>query len=166
MENVALSKRHIALVVLFVSLIALTGCATVKFYSDPELKNETGLRYYTLKPYLLVEYQAEKDNTVKTTIVYLPDVSSPQYMVLKPGLGSNDLKMSFSNSALETYGIVSESQLPETLEAFAAMLSKSAYAAQAFTGPQATATEGGPVFKLFEIIYGQDGATLKEINGL
>ncbi|HUW92484.1 MAG TPA: hypothetical protein VMV74_04930 [Bacteroidales bacterium] len=159
-------KKLIVFSCVLISLLLMAGCASVNFYSDPDLKNETGLRYYTLKPYLLVEYQAEKDNTVKTTIVYLPDVSSPQYMVLKPGLGSNDLKMSFSNSALETYGIVSESQLPETLEAFAAMLSKSAYAAQAFTGPQATATEGGPVFKLFEIIYGQDGATLKEINGL
>ena len=38
--------------------------------------------------------------------------------------------MSFKNSALESYGVVTDSQLPESMEAFAAILSKSAYAAQ------------------------------------
>ena len=158
-------KRPIIFSATLVCLILMSGCATVKFYSDPQLKNETGLRYYTLKPYLLVEFMAEKDNTVKTTVVYLPDIATPQYMLLKPGIGSNNLKMTFSNSALESYGIVTESQLPEALEAFAAMLSKSAYAAQAFTGPQPTATDGGSVFKLYEIIDGPGGTTLKEISG-
>jgi len=56
-------------------IVLLAGCATVKVYSDAGLKNETGLRFYTLKPYLLVEPMAEKDNTVKTSVVYLPDLS-------------------------------------------------------------------------------------------
>ncbi len=81
----------------------------MKVYSDAGLKNETGLRFYTLKPYLLVEYQAEKDNTVKTSVVYLPDLSAPQFMKLKPGIGSSELKMTFSNSALESYGVVTDS---------------------------------------------------------
>ncbi len=79
-------KRLIVFTAIVVTCIMLAGCATVKVYSDAELKNETGLRFYTLKPYLLVEYQAEKDNTVKTTVVYLPDLSDPQFMVLKSGL--------------------------------------------------------------------------------
>ncbi len=58
-----------------------------------------------------MEYQAEKDNTVKTTVVYLPDLANPQYMVLKPGIGSSELKMSFNNSALESYGVVADSQV-------------------------------------------------------
>ena len=119
-------------------IILIAGCATVKVYSDADLKNETGLRSYTLKPYLLVEYLAEKDNTVKTTVVYLPDLASPQYMVLKPGIGSSELKMSFKDGALETYGVVTDSKLPESMEAFAAILSKTAYATQAFTGPEFT----------------------------
>ena len=69
-------KKLTILVVVTVAGILLTGCATVKVYSDAELKNETGLRFYTLKPYLLVEYMAEKDNTVKTSVVYLPDLAS------------------------------------------------------------------------------------------
>ncbi len=147
-----------------VSIILLAGCATVKVYSDADLKNETGLRCYTLKPYLLVEYLAEKDNTVKTTVVYLPDLATPQFMVLKSGLGSSELKMSFNNSALESYGVVADSKLPESMEAFAAILSKSAYATQAFTGPETPGTlnpEPGTSFRLFEILPGTERNHLK-----
>jgi hypothetical protein len=159
-------KRLIILSVTLTCFVIIEGCASVKVYSDPEMKNETGLRYYTLKPYLLVEYMAEKDNTVRTTIVYLPDISSPQYMVLRSGIGSASIKMDFSNSALQSYGLVTDSQLPEAMEAFAAMLSKSAYATQAFTGSRPTSTEGGPVVKLFEVIAGPGGTMLKEVSGL
>ena len=157
-------KYLIRLLTLFVFLITLTNCASVKFYSDPDLKKETGLRYYTLKPYLLVEYKAEKDHTVKTTVVYLPDLANPQYLVLKTGIGSNELKLAFTNGALTSYGVVSESMASETLEAFASMLSKSAYAGQAFTGPEIPDTDySGTYFKLYEIITGSDGTTIKEI---
>ena len=164
-------KKLTILAVLTVSGILLTGCATVKIYSDAGLKKETGLRFYTLKPYLLVEYLAEKDKTVKTSVVYLPDLSDPQFMVLKPGVGSSELKMAFKNSALESYGVAVDSQLPESMEAFAAMLSKSAYAAQAFEGSPPYAptedselpTDPGASFRLFEIIAGPSGSTLKEV---
>ena len=161
-----MKRLSICLIVLS-GIILITGCATVKVYSDPELKNETGLRSYTLKPYLLVEYLAEKDNTVKTTVVYLPDLANPQYMVLKPGIGSGELKMSFNNSALESYGVVTDSQLPESLEAFAAMLSKTAYAAQTFTGPESPGTlnlEPGTCFRLFEILHTSSGTVLREVK--
>jgi len=157
-------KRCIINIVIFGSFIILTGCATVKFYSDPDLKNKTGLRYYTLKPYLLVEYRAEKDNTVKTSVVYLPDLANPQYLEFKTGIGSNDIKLTFTNSSLTSYGVVSESMFSETLEAVASMLSKSAYAAQAFTGKGMSDTdESGTHFKLYEIIPGRDETTIKEI---
>jgi len=160
-------KKFTLIAVMTVAGILFTGCATVKVYSDADLKKETGLRFYTLKPYLLVEYLAEKDNTVKTTVVFLPDMASPQYMVLKPGVGSSELKMAFKNSALESYGVATDSQLPESMEAFAAMLSKSAYAAQAFEGapPYTPSEEGdlppapGPSFRLSEIITGPSGST-------
>ena len=153
--------------VVAVCMILLARCATVKVYSDADLKNETGLRCYTLKPYLLVEYMAEKDNTVKTTVVYLPDLASPQYMVLKSGIGSGELKMTFNNSALESYGVTTDSKLPESMEAFAALLSKSAYAEQAFTGPEPQGTrnaEPGTFFRLFEILPGKDETILREVK--
>jgi hypothetical protein len=179
MKQIAMTKKHPAVLngfcsaalkkliiplVFFGSFIILTGCATVKIYSDPDLKNETGLRYYTLKPYLLVEYRAEKDNTVRTSVMYLPDLANPQYLEFKTGIGSNDIKLTFTNSALTSYGVISESMFSETLEAVAAMLSKSAYAAQAFTGAEVADTdESGTYFRLYEIFPGPDGTTLKEI---
>jgi len=157
-------SKLIAGIVLTVVLVA--GCATVKVYSDAELRNETGLRFYTLKPYLLVEYMAEKDNTIKTTVIFLPDLSDPQYMFLKPGIGSSELKATFKNSALESYGVVTDSQLPESMAAFADILSKSAYAAQTFTGPGPSGAidqEQRTPFRLYEILPSAEGTVLKEI---
>ena len=145
-------------------ILLLTQCAPVQIYSDAGLKEQTGLRFYTLKPYLLVEYHAARDNTVKTTVVFLPDMGNPQYLKMKAGLGANKLSMTFGNSALTSYGLASESQLPELLESFASMLSKSAYAAQAFTGPPPAAPDEAEVsFRLYEIITGPGGTSLKEV---
>jgi len=160
-------KKLAILAVFAVASILFTGCATVKVYSDAGLKNETGLRFYTLKPYLLVEYLANKDNTVKTSIVYLPDLSSPQYIKLKSGIGSSELKMTFSNSSLESYGVVTDSQLPESMAAFADILSKSAYAAQNFSGTRpdlAPGQEQSTPFRLFEIIFTASGTTFREVT--
>lgn len=160
-------KKLTVLAVFAVAGLLLAGCATVKVYSDAGLKNETGLRFYTLKPYLLVEYQAQKDNTVKTSVVYLPDLATPQYIRLKPGIGSGELKMTFSSSALEAYGVATDSQLPESMAAFADILSKSAYAAQTFTGtsPGGSADQSGtPPLRLFEILITPAGTTLKEVT--
>ena len=157
-------KRLLICLLVPLGVLFLGACATVKVYSDAGLKNETGLRYYTLKPYLLVEYMAEKDNTVKTSVVYLPDLSDPQFMVLKPGIGSSELKMTLKNSALESYGVVTDSQLPESMAAFADILSKSAYAAQTFSAERSTLNaERENCFRLFEIIISDKGTALKEI---
>ena len=160
-------KRCTVFAAILVALILFTGCATVKIYSDAGLTEETGLRFYTLKPYLLVEYTGDKDNTHKTTVVYLPDISLPQYIKLRPGIGSSELKMTFSSSALESYGVINDSQLPESMSAFADILSKSAYAAQTFAGTRpVTAEEQEPTapFRLFEIIITPSGTTLKEVE--
>jgi len=164
MKNDVKPGKRVVFLTALVTLLALSGCATVKFYSDPDLKKETGLRYYTLKPYLLVEYKAEKDNTVKTTVVYLPDLSNPQFLKARTGIGKNDIKLTFTNSGLTSYGAVSQSQIPDLMEAFANMLSKSAYAVQAFTGPpQPEAEDTSTYFRLFQIVDGPDGTSLKEV---
>jgi len=160
-------KKLAILAVLTVAGILFTGCATVKVYSDAELKNETGLRYYTLKPYLLVEYMANKDNTVKTSVVFLPDLSSPQYIKVRPGIGSSDLKMTFSNSTLESYGVATDSQIPESMAAFADILSKSAYAAQNFSGsrPETDTPQDQAIpFRIFEIVFTASGTVLREVE--
>ncbi len=160
-------KKLTVFAAIVVAYLLLSGCATVKIYSDAELKKETGLRFYTLKPYLLVEYMADKDNIVKTTVVYLPDLSSPQFMMVKSGIGASEVKMGFKNSALESYGVVADSKLPEGMEAFAAVLSKSAYATQAFTGPVPKGTtdqEQRMPFRLYEILSTPVGTVLREVT--
>ena len=162
-----MKKLH-ALAVLTVAVVLFTGCATVKVYSDAGLTNETGLRYYTLKPYLLVEYLANKDNTVKTSVIFLPDLSSPQFIRLKPGIGSSELKMTFSNSSLESYGVATDSQLPESMAAFADILSKSAYAAQTLSSVASAKDDSAPgedpPFRLFEIVFTATGTSLREVD--
>lgn len=160
-------KKNLVLAVLAVAVIMITGCATVKVYSDAELTTETGLRYYTLKPYLLVEYMTSKDNTVKTSVVFLPDLSAPQYIKVKPGIGSSELKMTFINSTLESYGVATDSQLPESMAAFADILSKSAYAAQNFSDSRPdtdTVQEQVIPFRLFEIVFTASGIALREVE--
>lgn len=160
-------KKLLVLAVLAVAFNLLTGCATVKVYSDAGMTTETGLRYYTLKPYLLVEYMANKDNTVKTSVVFLPDLSSPQFIKVKPGIGSSELKMTFSNSTLESYGVATDSQVPESMAAFADILSKSAYAAQNFSGSRPdtdNVQERAIQFRLFEIVFTASGTSLREVE--
>lgn len=149
--------------ILLAVLLIFQACATIKFYSDPELKNETGLRYYTVKPYLLVELKAEKDK-IKSTIIYLPDLSNPQYVVAKTGMGKTDLKLAFTNSSIASYGAVSQSMVSETLESVASMLSKSAYAAKEFIPKDISEiTDYNTVFRLYEIIPGAEGTILREV---
>ncbi|MHC1731070.1 MAG: hypothetical protein AB9888_03395 [Bacteroidales bacterium] len=160
-------KKLLVLAVLAVAFGLFTGCATVKVYSDAGLTTETGLRYYTLKPYILVEYMANKDNTVKTSVVFLPDLLYPQYIKVKPGIGSSELKMTFSNSSLESYGVATDSQIPESMAAFADILSKSAYAAQNFSGSRPdmdTAQEYAIPFRLYEIVFRESGVALREVK--
>jgi hypothetical protein len=158
-------KSKIFLYAIVSLIIFLSGCATSRFYSDPGMKNESGLKFYTVRPYLLVELRSEKDNTIKTSVIYLPDVSNPQYMRMKPGMGSNEIKLAFTNSVLNTYGSVTESQLPETLESLAALLNKGADAVTQFTGSPAIKTEQGnmDIFRLYEIIMDEKGTRLKEV---
>jgi hypothetical protein len=161
-----LMKHYFLNITMLASILMLTtACASVKIYSDQDLKTETGLRYYTLKPYLLVEYNADKNNTVKTSVVYLPDIASPQYLKMNPGVGSGNVKLSFKDGAIDSYGVTTASQMSDAFEAFAAILSKSAYAAQAFSGPPAGEVEE-PVFRLYEIVPGKGGMVLKEVERL
>ncbi|MCX6327568.1 MAG: hypothetical protein NT144_13105 [Bacteroidia bacterium] len=152
--------------VLTLLVCLLSGCASVKIYSRSDLTGETGLKFYTVKPYLLVETNAEKDNLVKTTVVYLPDLANPQYLVLKPGIGSNELKLGFTNGSLSSYGVLTESQISETINSLAALASKWTWAANQLGQPGISPKQSSSDtnFKLFEIIIGAGETVLKEVT--
>ena len=159
-------KKVFPLIILAILACFISGCASVRIYSGSDLTKKTGLRFYTVKPYLLVELKSEKDNTVKTSVVYLPDLASPQYIVFKPGIGSNELKLAFTNGSLNSYGLMTESQIPETINALAGLVSKSSgvvgQLAQQANRIEQVSTEVN--FKLYEIVIGAEGTELKEVR--
>jgi hypothetical protein len=157
-------KKSIPGIFVFLLIILLSSCASVNFYSDPNLTNETGLKIYNAKPYLLV--QTGSDKTDKTTVIWLPDYSNPQYITVKPGFGSNELKLAFTNGSLSSYGSTTEGSIPDIIDAIASFVSKSAYAANNLNAPPPSEQEGiqEVYFELYEIVFGKEGVSLKKIN--
>ena len=147
-------------------LCFLSGCASVNFYTGSDLTGKTGLKYYNVKPYLLVEPNATKDNSVKTSVVYLPDLANPGYLAIKPGFGSSELKVALSNGSLSSVGLLNESKIPESINSLAALLSKSGYAVTQFSQPGGITipSSEAPDFKLYEIVITAGGTSLKEVK--
>ena len=161
-----LMRRANCLIMGIISICLLSGCASVNFYTGSDLTGKTGLKYYNVKPYLLVEPNATKDNSIKTSVIYLPDLANPGYLAIKPGFGSSELKVALTNGSLSSVGLLNESKIPETINSLAALLSKSGYAVTQFSQPGGITipSSEGPDFKLYEIIIGTTGTSLKEIT--
>ena len=147
-------------------IFALSGCASVQIYSENNLKSRTGLRFYNSKPFLLVELKSAKDMTVKTSVIYLPDLANPQYLKVKPGLGANELKMAFSNGVLSSYGITASSEIPELITSLASLISKGSDAAKqiAALNAQGVTVEKEEAFILYEIVFTTEGVVLKKVG--
>jgi hypothetical protein len=160
-------KKSIYLVIILPALLLFYGCASVQIYSNNDLKNKTGLKFYSVKPYLLVELKSEKDGTIKTTMLYLPDLANPQYLNVKPGIGSNELKMAFSNGILNSYGLTYDADVAETINSVAGLISKSSDAVAQFAAPGVGGKEAGEeeVFLLYEILITPEGTRLKRVRG-
>ena len=158
-------RRAIYLIIGTLLLCFLSGCASVNFYTGSDLTGKTGLKYYNVKPYLLVEPNATKDNSIKTSVIYLPDLANPQYLAIKPGFGSSELKVALTNGSLSSVGLLNESKISESINALATLLSKSGYAVNQFSQPGDVAIQSSeaPDFKLYEIVIAAGGTSLKEV---
>jgi hypothetical protein len=118
-------KKNNYLVVL--CLLFLVSCATVKFYDSQG--NDLGIRVYSAKPYLLVTKNQKndkttsksssqivtQDSTVAISIIYLPDLRNPQFAKIKTGIGSSELSLTLANGILTSYGLKSDTKIPETI---------------------------------------------------
>jgi hypothetical protein len=146
-------------------LLVLTGCASVKFYSNPGLTENTGLKYYTAKPYLQVEKDPGNNSIVKATVIYLPDLANPQYMVIKDGLGSRKVDLKLTDGTISTFGVATDPKIEESIDATAALISKRASAISDLVVlkgiPQAAAAT---ITELYEILINPDGTTLKKVE--
>lgn len=149
-----------------VFILAFTGCASVKFYSNSELTKKSGLKYYPAKPFLQVERDVVNDRIVKATILYLPDLENPQYIAMKDGLGSKKLDLKLTDGSISTFGMESDPKIAETIAALTALVSKTAT-----TLTDISALKGGPTpaapqtaTELYDIIMTNGLTSVKKIE--
>lgn len=146
---------------LALAALFLCGCASVKFFSDSGLKNKTGLKVYSARPYLLSDNGSGKE---KLSIIWLPDLRNPSYLILKPGFGSRSLKLAFKDGTLSSFGITSGSDLPAIISSLASLLSKSTSAIESLgASPVAPVSSTAASFDLYEIDVENDTTILRRI---
>ncbi len=121
-------KSSVLASIISLIIIVFEGCAPVQIYSDKSLTEKTGLKYYTTKPFLLVERNPETNKIVKTTVIYLPDLANPQYMNIRDGLNSRKVNLKFKDGTLDTFGYTSTGKAGESIDALASLISKSSEA--------------------------------------
>jgi hypothetical protein len=160
-----MKKTITELVICFV-ILAFAGCAPVQIYSNSGLTSRTGLKYYTVKPFLHVEKEAGTNRIVKATVVYLPDLANPQYMIIHDGLNSRKVNLKFTDGAINTFGYSSTSKVPESVDALAAMITKGTDAItelKSVSGLQQAKAPSNTV-ELYEIVIGADKTTLRKVE--
>ena len=117
------------------SVILVSGCAGVSFYSDPELKEATGIPIYAPKPYLLVARTGNKDKPVDVSIVYLNDTKNVVYAKPNSGFGAAKLSLALSNGQMTSFGQETDTKIPELITSLSGMITAQAGAGK--TGAEA-----------------------------
>jgi hypothetical protein len=159
-------KTKMFAAIVSLTVIVFTACGPVQFYSNKGLTEKTGLKYYTVKPFLHVERDSETGKIVKATIIYLPDLANPQYMIIHDGLNSRKINLKFINGSIDTFGYTSTGKVGESVDALAALISKGTDALtdlNALKSLQAVKNPSNTV-ELYEIIFGADKTTLREVT--
>lgn len=110
--------------IITIALLAFTGCSPVKFYSNAELTKKSGLKYFTVKPYLQVERDLVNNQVVKATVLYLPDLEHPQYIETKDGIGSRKIDIKLTDGSINTIGIDSDTKIAEAITALTGLVTK------------------------------------------
>ena len=147
-------------------LIAHWSCTPVKIYSDPGMTRETGLKYFTVKPFLQVERDPESKRIIKSVVLYLPDLANPQYMAIKKGPGSSKVDLKLADGSISTFGFTSDAKTEEYMEALASVLSKGAGAIEdlsSLKSPQLSASTSNSV-ELYEIVITDTETILREVK--
>ncbi len=100
-------------------VLLLASCAEMRFYDNPQFSgNQTGIKFYTPKPYLLVARTGNKEKPVEVSIVHLPDLANPQYARPVSGFGSSKLSLTLANGFLTSMGQEGDTKITELLTSF------------------------------------------------
>ena len=148
-------------------ILALTGCTPVKFYSNEGLTVSTGLKYYTVKPYLMVERDQGNNRILKTTVIYLPDLANPQYMVIRNGPGSKKVDLKLNDGSINSFGLSSDTEMHESIAALSGLISKGSDALKDINGLKGTppyVTGASVSMELYEVIMGAEGTSVKRLE--
>jgi len=159
-------KKSTCATIIGLTILVFTGCAPVKFYSNSELTVSTGLKYYTSKPFILVEKDLASGNISKATVIYLPDLGNPQFINVKGGIGSKKLDLKLTDGSISTFGLDSDTKIAESLNALASLISKGTSAITDLTALKALPqTAAAPtITELYEVFIGPAGTTLKKVE--
>jgi len=153
--------KKIAMILCLTAFAA--ACASVDVFKDEALSQKTGLRVYAAKPYLLVARTEARDKPFEVSVIYLPDLSNPQYIKQTGGLGSSDLKLTLSNGMLTSFGSNIDPALAESLKGLGSLLSGGAEVIGKLlkTLPGGEPSEG--TFDLYEIVIEAHQTLLKKV---
>ena len=159
MTNLLIMKKLILLSIVAGMIIAFTSCSSVKFYSDEAMKVKTGFRFYTSRPYILVDHSSGKE---KISVIWLPDLQNPQFLRIRYGIGSNDLKLAFKDGALTSFGLTTENDIDEMINSLASLISKGG---ALLTAPVPDTNPDDPgLFELYEIDVEENSTILRKVN--
>ena len=159
-------KNTLIKLVAGISILSFIGCTPVKFYSNSGLTQESGLKYYAVKPYLMVERDPVSTNVLKATVLYLPDLENPHYMVIKNGIGSKKVDLKLTDGSLNTFGVDSDMKIAESLNALSGLISKGTTAIadlSLFKGIPPTAASSS-ITELYEILMKNGITSVKKIE--
>jgi hypothetical protein len=165
-SNLTDMKNSIYSLLIVLLMLIINSCAPVKFYSNDGLTEKTGLKYYTVKPFLHVERDAETNRIVKATVVYLPDLAHPQYMIMHDGLNSRKLNLKFDDGTINTFGYASVSKVDGSVDALASLITKSTDAATELTAIKSIQPVKAPsnTVEFYEIVFGTEKTTLRKVE--
>ena len=141
----------------------MASCAGAKFFKDEALTQKTGLKCFTAKPYVLVARTEGKDKPIEISVVYLPDLAHPVYVLPGSGIGSRDLKITLSNGMLVSFGSVTDPAAAESLKALSSLISGGAEAFAKFAGTTGFRAPEAGAFDLYEIVIESGRTTLKRV---
>jgi len=159
-------KTFLCTAIVSLYIILFTACAPVQIYSNKNLTEKTGLKYYTVKPFLHVERDPETNRIVKATVIYLPDLANPQYMLIRDGLNSKKINLKFTDGSINTFGYSSTGKIGESVDALAAIISKGTDALTDLSTLKTlqAAKASSNTVELYEIVIGADKTTLREVT--
>jgi hypothetical protein len=156
-----MKKQHLFFIL--ISVLLYLSCAGVKIYSDASLQHPTAVQFHYAKPFLLVEHNANKDGTTKTSIIYLPDQTETYYAKMVSGLGNSDLKIAFENGSIASLGTSSDNKILLSTGSLSSLISDLAKTPNALTAEKKNDI-ATPEFELYQIIVVDGKTSLKKME--